>query len=277
MKILLQILKRNLYLLVFLILEILAMALFFQYNQQQEARFFSFCTALKGYFFSIGENQDSKRDLHLENQALLQENARLRAQLENSRLELSHSTYTSQYDSLFGQRYTYVPAKILDASINFSDNYILLDVGSADSIEPGMAVVSPNGIVGIVDKVSRHFSSVISVLHSQSLVSVRLASSGYSGSLSWPGHHYREALLSDIPSHVKVEPGDRVETSGLSKVYPGGLTVGFVSEILSGEGEDFYKIKVSFSEDYKKLTRVYVVKDIYAREIGSLVNKNTDK
>lgn len=273
MKTLLQLLKRNLYLLVFLVLEILSVSLFFRYNQQQESRFFSFCTAIRGSFFSMGESRESRGSLRKENAALMQENARLRAELENSRLRVCHSLEESAYDSLYAQRYTYIPSSILDASINFSDNYILLDVGSQDSVESGMAVVSPNGIVGIVDKVSRHFSSVISVLHSQSMVSVRLASSGYSGSLTWSGSRYDEAILSDIPSHVLVEPGDRVVTSGLSKVYPGGLTVGFVTGIISGEGEDFYKIRVRYSEDYKRLTKVYVVKDIYAKEIGLLNRK----
>lgn len=269
MKTLIQLLRRNFYLLLFLFLEGMALAMFFRYNQQQESRFYSFCTGLKGYFFSIGEWRESRKALKWQNYRLQQENARLRAQMENARLPLCHPERQACGDSAYAQRYTYIVARILDATFNYADNYILLDAGAKEGIRPGMAVVSPNGIVGIVDKTSRHFCSVISLLHSQCLVSVSLASSGYSGSLSWPGVRYDEGLLSDIPSHVKVSPGERVVTSGLSKVYPGGLTVGFVTEVLSGDGEDFYRLKVNFSEDYKKLEYVYVVKDLYNNEIES--------
>ena len=125
------------------------------------------------------------------------------------------------------------------------------------------------GIIGIVDKVSEHFSSVLTVLHSQSLVSVSLASSGFSGSLSWPGIRYDEAVLSDIPSHVRIRIGEKVVTSGLSSVFPGGIPVGYVEEVISEPGEDFYRLRIRFSEDYHGVDQVYIVKDLYKAELES--------
>ena len=265
MKTIFQLLKRNFYVLLFLILEAVALTLFFHYHQQQHSRLYGFCTGLKGFFLSSGEYQ-TKAELRRENQRLQHENARLRASLETSYLQTVHFIDSAHTDSLYQQMYVFVPARIVNGHINFADNYFLLDVGREEDIEPGMAVISPNGIIGIVDKVSQHFSSVISVLHRQSMVSVRLAATGYAGSLTWPGVRYDEALLSDIPSHVPVRVGDKVVTSGLSVVYPGGIPVGFVSEV-AGKEDDFYRLKIRFSEDYRRIDRVYVIKNLYKEDI----------
>lgn len=265
MKAIFQLLKRNFYVLLFLVLEALALTLYFHYHQQQQSRLYGFCTGLRGAFLSSGEYH-TKAELRLENQRLQRENARLRASLETSYLQTVHPQDSTETDSLYRQMYVFLPARIIDGHINHADNYFLLDVGREEGIESGMAVISPNGIIGIVDKVSQHFCSVISVLHRQSMVSVRLSATGYSGSLTWQGVRCDEALLSDIPSHVPVRVGDKVVTSGLSVVYPGGIPVGFVSEI-SGKEDDFYRLKVQFSEDYRRIDRVYVVKNLYKEDI----------
>lgn len=265
MKNIFQFLKRNFYVLLFLILEAVALTVFFRYHQQQQSRLYSFCTGLKGSFLSSSEYR-TKTELSRENQRLQRENARLRAGLETSCLQTLHFQDSALTDSVYRQMYVFLPARIVDGHINLADNYFLLDAGRDEGVEPGMAVISPNGIIGIVDKVSQRFSSVISVLHRQSMVSVRLPATGHSGSLTWPGMRCDEALLSDIPSHVPVRVGDKVVTSGLSVVYPGGIPVGFVSEI-SGKEDDFYRLKVRFSEDYRRIDNVYVVKNLYKEDI----------
>ena len=45
----------------------------------------------------------------------------------------------------------------------------MLNKGAADGIDKDMAVISPRGVVGIVRDVSKNFSSVISVLHKDSI------------------------------------------------------------------------------------------------------------
>ena len=98
------------------------------------------------------------------------------------------------------------------------------------------------------------------------MVSVSLASSGYSGSLLWKGGRYDAAILVDVPAHIAVEIGERVVTSGLSSVYPGGIPVGCVSGIASTEGEEFYRLNIRLSEPYANLNKVYVVKNLYKDE-----------
>ncbi|MEG1499121.1 MAG: rod shape-determining protein MreC [Bacteroidales bacterium] len=270
MKTVLDILRHNLYLLIFFILEFFSLLLFFRYNHYQSTQFYTLCTEINGYMQNIGEDYRHYWMIKDDNAALQEENAQLRAQIATSYFSAVHPINSSLYDTVFQQMYTYIPSTVLSNSVDLRNNHLILDAGKDAGVAPGMAVISPNGIVGIVERVSEHFCSVISVLHSQSRVSVRLASSIYSGSLHWDGLNYNEALLTDIPSHVQVKEGETVITSGFSLAYPAGITVGFVKEILPINGEDFYTLKITFSEDYKRLHKVYIVKNLYKREIDAL-------
>ena len=261
----LQLLKKNLYLVLFVLLETIALVLFFSNSQQPSARLYELCTAVRGRFLSIGGDVRSKKALKSEIDCLQQENAWLRACLETSRLALQHDG-GSVPDSAYAQRYDFLCAHVVHATLNMANNYFVLDAGRSEGVAEGMGVISPCGVIGIVDKVSEHFCSVLTVLHSQSLVSVSLASSGYTGSLSWPGIRCDEAELSDIPSHIQIRKGENVVTSGLSAVFPGGIPVGCVEGVLSKPGEDFYRLKIKFSEDYHRVDLVYIVKDLYKEE-----------
>lgn len=259
-------LKRNLYVVLFLLLEVFSVGFFFRHNPMQESGFFNFYTSVKGRCSAVFGGEHGREALRRENRRLQAENAALRATLETSYFRTSHLVDSVCDDTLYKQMYTYVVADVIQATFAPKDNYVMLDVGSNDGVAPGMAVFSPSGIVGIVNRVSPHFSSVISVLHSQSMVSVSLASSGYSGSLLWEGGRYDAALLVDVPAHIDVEIGERVVTSGLSSVYPGGLPVGCVSGIASKEGEEFHRLRIRLSEPYASLDKVYVVKNLYKEE-----------
>lgn len=85
-------------------------------------------------------------------------------------------------------------------------NYLTLDKGSADGIERGMGVITSNGVVGIVLNTSAHFSSVQSLLHPDTKISVTLDTSKVFGSLVWGGNiDPRFAMVRDIPNHIKVK------------------------------------------------------------------------
>ena len=204
------------------------------------------------------------------NAALQAENAELRALVAMSHVPLAEADTTVQ-DSLYRQLYTYLPAQILYNSTDLKNNYLLLNVGSRDGVFPGMAVIAPQGIVGIVKDVSSHFASVLSILHSQSKVSVRLSSEAYSGSLYWDGRASDMVELDEIPSHVVVRKGEKVVTSGYSLFFPAGIEVGRVVDVISKPGDEFQRLSVRLVRDFKALDRVYVVKNLDRMELDSLM------
>jgi len=139
-----------------------------------------------------------------------------------------------------------------------------------------MGVISSKGVVGIIKNVSDHFSSVMSVLHEKNKLSAKIKKSGYYGSLVWEGNNYREAELKDIPNHVKLAIGDTIVTSGYSSIFPENILIGTVKEFDLPKGNNFYNIKIEFTEDYKNLSHVYIVRSLLKEEKEKLEAQNQD-
>jgi len=172
--------------------------------------------------------------------------------------------------------YDYIPAEVVNNSTNKQNNYITLNVGSARGVRQDMGVVGPEGIVGIVRNVSANYSTVISVLNSKFKGSVKLKSSDYHGTLSWPGNNYQEAVVTEIPGHINIYIGDTIVTSGLSTIFPAGEMVGRVTAVNHTPAGSFYELNVLLNQDMNKLTRVYVIRNFTRLEQERLEQQNND-
>jgi len=104
------------------------------------------------------------------------------------------------------------------------------------------------------------------VLHKNSSISAKIEDRDYFGSLVWDGDDYKYGILKEIPSHVNIKKGARILTSGYSSIFPAGISLGKISsyEVLSGD--DTYTIRVKFSEDYGRLSHVYIIKNFLKEE-----------
>ncbi|HWK58273.1 MAG TPA: rod shape-determining protein MreC [Parapedobacter sp.] len=213
--------------------------------------------------------------LHLRelNVQLAEENASLREQLQL--LTAPDSVVSGAVtDSAGNIQYRYVVAKVTNNSIHQKNNYITLDKGRKHGIEKGMGVITSNGIVGIVLNVSAHFSTVQSLLHSETRVSAALEDSGAFGSLMWGDNYNAQlGLLKDIPNHVKVREGEQVFTSGFS-LFPPGILVGQVAQTGASGGDSFLDIHIKFSTQFHNLRQVYVVVDMLADEKETLESQS---
>jgi rod shape-determining protein MreC len=203
------------------------------------------------------------------NQELSEENARLKSLAKKSFIITDTSTFFVE-DSVYLQQYQYIPAKVISSTTSKRNNYLMLNKGSRHGIGKDMAVITPAGIVGIVNEVSENFSSVISVLHSRTNISVRIIRNDQIGTMVWDGITYRVGLLLDIPGHAEIQIGDTVVTSGYSYIFPAGVMVGTIKDFEYRSGDYFYDILVDFSVDYNSMRYVDVIKNLYREEQENL-------
>lgn len=207
--------------------------------------------------------------LKKENDKLALENSVLRNFLKSNYSILPLKEF-SRNDTLYKQQYSYLSAKAVNSSVNKRRNFLTLNIGSGQGVTQDMAVMSSEGIVGIVTNVSGNFSSVMSVLHKDIRVNCQLKKDGSYGPLIWDGRDYRYCLLTDIPTHAKIKVGDTVVTSELSGIFPEGIMVGTIDSFERRQNEDFYTAKVHLSADLKKVNHVYVIKNKFKTERDSL-------
>lgn len=204
-------------------------------------------------------------ELKKTNEQLAGENARLITLSKNSFIKINRNFLIID-DTLYKQQYKYLSAKVINSTTNRRNNFLILDHGREQGVEPGMGVISTGGVVGVVNKVSENFCSVISLLHKESKFSAKLKKNDYFGIVTWEGGDYEFALLSAIPRHVALTKGDTVITRASSGIFPEGVMVGSIEEFEIPPGENFYNIKLRLSTGFNRLTHVYIVRNVLKSE-----------
>lgn len=257
------------FLLLFLVLQGFCISLIVQNNEPQKSNFISTSNEIFAKIFSVNQAVTEYFNLASINATLAEENARLYKNQLFSKLDKSikDSTIT---DTVLEQQYEYIVARVVNNSTHRLHNYITLNKGWRQGIEPNMAVICSKGIVGIVTNVSQNYSTVMSVLHAQYKISAKFKKTNFFGSLEWDGRDYQIANLTEIPFHVKFKKGDTLVTNEFSNVYPGNIMIGTVQDFNKTDNDNFYAIDVKLSTDFKQLEYVYVVKNLFKKEKESL-------
>ncbi len=247
----------------FLLLEALALYLIIKNNRFQNTGFINSANVISGNVLGLYSEIREYFYLRKTNQLLVEENALLRSQLEQSFIK---KPILYKADTNYTQKYIFRTARVLNNSVNKRNNFLTIDKGKLHGIEPEMGVISPDGVVGVIKDVSDNFASVMSVLNKNTVVSCRVKKNGYLGTLIWEGGNPAYGTLNDVPRHASLLPGDTIITSGASAIYPEGILVGFVETASLEDGDNFYTIRLRFSTDYAKLTHVYIVKNLMSQE-----------
>lgn len=166
--------------------------------------------------------------------------------------------------------YEYHFAHVINNSVSKPNNYITLDKGSLNGVEPEMGVVDQNGVVGIVSTVSSHAARVISLLNPNMRLSCKVKNTDYFGSLVWDGVSPYYAILEEMPRHVQFQKGDTIITSGYSAIFPEGLIVGTIENSIKTSGSNFFSLKIKLSTDFTRLSTVRVIRSKIANELKEI-------
>lgn len=213
-----------------------------------------------------------------QNKKLREQNAELLSLLPSGSLLPDRNqqlvTDTFKLDSVKQYRqYQYLSAKIISNSVFLQQNYIVLHRGSEQGVEPNMAVVGVDGIVGTIVQVSKNMSIVMSLLNRQTKVIATLKKGSGLGEISWDGKDPGYVVLSKIPKTVVVKKGDTVVTSPYSDKFPPGLPVGIVNKVEQDQETNTYILRVKTAVDFSNVQHAYAVKNLLQEEIEQLKKK----
>ena len=226
-------------------------------------------SGVAAYFHLRGINED----LQSRNAFLEKELINLREQIKDYELRLSDSLplpgVLNQYDVIV--------ANVISNSLSKTHNYITINRGKADGIEPDMGVIDQNGIVGKVELVAEHSSRVISLLNPYLHLSCKMKGSDFFGSLTWYGNNPSIATLAELPRHLKYVKGDTVVTSGYSSVFPEGIIVGTVISGNEGDNDNFIELKVKLSTDFTQLSTVRAIRNNMKDELNTLLESRKEE
>jgi rod shape-determining protein MreC len=257
----------------FFLLEIFCFYLVINNNYYQRASFISSSNSVAANILGAQKSIENYFDLKKQNEILTKENALLRTHSFVSFSKTVNDLFVVN-DTVYRQKYTYTSCKVVNNSTNRRNNFLTLNKGSNHGIEHDMAVITSTGVVGIVKDVSPNFCTVMSLLHSKTVISSKIKRNGFFGPLSWDGESANYATLNDIPTHVHLAKGDTIVTSAYSLSFPENIMVGTIESYERKPDEFFYTVKIKLSTDFKKLSFVYVVNNIQKEEQKELEEKS---
>lgn len=253
---------------IFIILEVAALAMLSNNGKLQKIWLSKASHAVIANVWGTGQRIGDYFRLASTNDKLAEENFNLRLQLKQ--YEVYRNIMDNSTDDIIGN-FHYTSAEIIKFSNNSQHNYIILDKGKEDGIIPNSGIITRNGVIGIIESVSEHYSYAISFTNSAISISSRIGKSGVVGPLVWDGIHSSGAILKEIPLHITIQPGDTVYTSGHSSFFPADIPLGTAtsSEIINGSTQN---IKIQLFQDFKSLRYVTIVNNIYENELEELTN-----
>lgn len=246
----------------FLLMEIVSLAMIVNHSRFQRVHFLNSSNVVVGVLYGYADAVKDYFSLGEVNQRLSSENSVLKRQISELRSQLSEMRYDTTYvrrkDFSVEKDYIFRTARVVAATTNLSNNYLTIDKGRKDGIKEGMGVINDQGVVGIVNTVSSHFSVVLPIINSYARMNAKLTGKSEEGTLFWNGSNIHYAQLEEVPHYIEVNEGDIVRTSVYSSVFPEGMMVGKVVSWRSRK-DNFYSIEVALSVDFGNLSYVDVI------------------
>lgn len=253
--------------LLFLLLLITSLTLTIQSHSYHRSQFVSSANDVTGGVYQRINNVKEYFHLRTQNNNLAKENAYLKQLLYNKPDTVIASTelIPRGYEDI-----KVIQSKVINNSFNVPENYITINSGSADGIKPDMGVVNSLGIVGIIEKTSKNYATVQSILNVKSQINAKIKKSNHFGSLIWNAKNVGYAQLIDVPRLATVRKGDTIVTGGRSVIFPENIPIGKIDRIFIDKATNYYTINIRLFNDMTNLGHVYVIENVKRKEIIKL-------
>jgi rod shape-determining protein MreC len=270
---------------VYFVLLSLSLSLIFNSNYFHKSKFIIFSNGITNYTNEVFENINWYFELKKINSSLVEENLILKNQLEKF-------IEKNSIDSLENVAFQYQNAKVISNNLSSIKNNLVINKGIKHGLKNEMGVISSTGIIGIINRTSKNYSSVMSVLNTESKINAKVKRTSHFGTLEWNGLSNRELLLNDIPETADIKIGDSIITGGMSLIFPEGINIGVVSEIIKKEKfndtimkfnisnqvkianiefkENYLNIEVKLHTDMNNLNNVYVIESLNKNEFENI-------
>ncbi|WP_427127519.1 rod shape-determining protein MreC (plasmid) [Priestia megaterium] len=159
--------------------------------------------------------------------------------------------------------YNPLSATVIDRSINNWDSEIVIDKGSKQGVKVDMNVLNVNGVIGKVSKVFPSASLVeliSSDLRTNRMAVILKDKKDVNGTLENYDEKKGNLIVRKIPSDAQVNVGDKVQTSPISSIFQGGLTLGKVIKVQPDEYGLTQLAVVKPSSTFNDISEVMVIK-----------------
>ncbi len=191
------------------------------------------------------ENEELRQN-HLNVAEISAENVRLRSMLD-------YKTASTQFD--------FVMATVVGRDLGTWTSTIIINRGTADGITKEMPVVTPQGLVGNVVSVYTNAAKVQLILDARSAVGtlVQRPESRVAAIVEGSSTTQLMPRMVNIARDADIIKGDKLITSGFGGIYPKGLLIGEVVDVVNEEGGLLKYAILKPAVDFDRLEEVFVI------------------
>lgn len=202
------------------------------------------------YFFTVSvaeENERLKKELSV---ALERNNRCYEIELASRRL-FNFLNFQKDFDR------EVLTAEVIGRDPSPWYKTVIINKGRAAGVEKGFPVILPEGLVGQVIRVSGNYAKVLLIIDWNSAVDGLAQRTRARGIVN--GKSMNQCLLKYALRKEDIRIGDIIVSSGLDGVFPKGLRLGYVSDIIKGNSGIFQEVTVTPFVDFEKIEEVMIV------------------
>ena len=207
---------------------------------------------------------------------LREENAELRESLEAAEYWIQQMWELQEENTRLGllldfktthsRMFDLAVARVIGKDADNWNQTLILDRGSTSGIDCDMAVLAPAGMVGRVVAVTPHTAEVLLLIDRESSIGARIMETRFSpGMVSGTGQDDLLEMLR-VDRDAEILPGQTVITSGYGSVFPRGLMIGMVEEVLPDANGLTKRATIRPTVDFRRLEEVFIIRGVLENE-----------
>jgi len=178
--------------------------------------------------------------------ALRHENERLKAEVLGQQAALQRLDTLAEenrrlralFEGAEAQQFEYRFAELIRVDLDPFSHKVIIDRGAADDVVAGQAVIDGAGVMGQVEDVQPHFSTVRLISDPNHALPVQINRTGLR-TVAFGSGDANHLSLPSVPLDADIREGDLIVTSGLGDRFPGGYPVARVTRIEREVGQTF--------------------------------------
>ena len=186
--------------------------------------------------------------------------------LEAEKLENQRLMNLLQYKEEKAENYELIMGRVIARNHANWYEMLIVDQGSRQGIAPGMVVVNHDGLIGRIISVTWNTAEVLLILDREGAVGARIFETRYTPGVAVGTSNSQYLQMIHLPHDLPIEPNQTVVTSGLGGIYPSGIRIGRVIEVLPEPGGLMKTATLKPFVDFSRLEEVFIIKQVLKPE-----------
>ena len=217
------------------------------------------------------KNKIEKNETNISNIEMLQEeinnlrkqNEELTLKLEEVEMMRAENGVLRELVSLSEKyaEYKTIGAYIINKNVNNIDQTFIINVGNRDGVKVNQTVIAENGLVGHIISVTKNTAKVEPIIDVTSNVSGEMESSMKNVIARGRISSNKTLRVDFVQADTEFVIDDVIKTSGLGGIYPKGITIGRIKEIIETKNVTEKYAILETAVDFENLKYVLVIKE----------------